>query len=154
LLEFDIHRKFQTFCAALNEVYKSQPALYEIDFQGWGFEWIDFHDSENSIISFIRHGRRREEFVVVVCNFTPAPHKGYRIGVPEPGDYLEIFNSDAEIFGGSNMGNGGRINAETTGSHGRPASLCLTIPPLGVLIFRPARPLPPLPEPAQSVVRV
>jgi 1,4-alpha-glucan branching enzyme len=154
LLEFDIHRKFQTFCAALNEVYKSQPALYEIDFQGWGFEWIDFHDSENSIISFIRYGRRREEFVVVVCNFTPAPHKGYRIGVPEPGDYLEIFNSDAEIFGGSNMGNGGRINAETTGSHGRPASLCLTIPPLGVLIFRPARPLPPLPEPAQSVVRV
>jgi 1,4-alpha-glucan branching enzyme len=153
LLEFDIHRKFQTFCGALNELYKSQPALYEVDFQGWGFEWIDFHDSENSIISFIRYGLRREEFVVMVCNFTPAPHKDYRIGVPEPGEYLEIFNSDAEIFGGSNMGNGGRVIAEATASHGRPASLRLTIPPLGVMVFKPARPLPPLPQTEQTAAR-
>ncbi len=151
LLQFDVHKKFQTFCAALNEVYKSQPALYEIDFQGWGFEWIDFHDSQNSVISFIRYGHRREDFVVVVCNFTPQPHPGYRIGVPEPGDYLELFNSDAEMFGGSNMGNGGRIRAEAKPSHGRPASMSVIIPPLGVLILKPARPLPPLPEPTQTL---
>ncbi|MBV8897052.1 MAG: 1,4-alpha-glucan branching protein GlgB [Acidobacteriaceae bacterium] len=150
LLQFDVHRKFQTFCASLNQVYKSQPALYEIDFQGSGFEWIDFHDSQNSIVCFIRYGHRREDFVVVVCNFTPMPHKGYRIGVPEIGEYLEIFNSDAEIFGGSNMGNAGRVYAEATKSHGRPASVCLTIPPLGVVMLKPVRPLPPLPEPTAA----
>jgi 1,4-alpha-glucan branching enzyme len=149
LLQFDIHRKLQTFCTALNEVYKSQPALYEIDFHYSGFEWIDFHDNENSIVAFIRYAQRRQDFLVVVCNFTPTPHKGYRIGVPEPGEYLEIFNSDAEIFGGSNMGNGGRVTAEPTQSHGRPASMSLIIPPLGVLILKPARPLP-LP-PVESV---
>jgi 1,4-alpha-glucan branching enzyme len=151
LLQFDIHRQFQQFCAALNEVYKSQPALYQIDFQGWGFEWIDFHDSQNSIVCFIRYAHRREDFVVVVCNFTPTPHKAYRIGVPEAGEYLEIFNSDAELFGGSNMGNAGRVVAEATQSHGRQASLSLTIPPLGVLMFKPARPLPPLPKPDEAV---
>jgi 1,4-alpha-glucan branching enzyme len=151
LLQFDIHRKLQTFCAALNEVYKSQPALYEVDFHYTGFEWIDFHDSENSMVSFIRYPRHRQDFVVVVCNFTPTPHTGYRIGVPEAGEYVEIFNSDAEMFGGSNMGNGGRVMAESTPSHGRPASLSLVIPPLGVLILKPARPVPR--PPIESVTK-
>jgi len=81
-----------------------------------------------------------------VCNFTPQPHPQYRIGMPEPGLYREIMNSDAECFGGSNMGNGGYVNAEETPSHGRPASATVTIPPLGVVVLKPTRPLPPLPE--------
>ncbi|HEX3685431.1 MAG TPA: 1,4-alpha-glucan branching protein GlgB [Bryobacteraceae bacterium] len=142
LLEFPIHQKLQRFCAALNELYRSQPAMYEIDFQGWGFEWIDFHDAEHSVISFVRYAKRREDYLVFVCNFTPQPHMGYRIGMPEAGGHREIFNSDAENFGGSNMGNGGRVEAEPTPSHGRPASASLVIPPLGVIVFKPERPLP------------
>ncbi|MBV9085264.1 MAG: 1,4-alpha-glucan branching protein GlgB, partial [Acidobacteriaceae bacterium] len=149
LLDHEVHRKFQRFCSALNELYKSEPAMYEIDFQHWGFEWIDFNDSENSIISFVRRAKRRDDYLVFICNFTPTPHQGYRIGMPEPGRHREIFNSDSEIFGGSNMGNGGYVEAELTASHHRPASACVTIPPLGVLVLKPARPLaelPPEPE--------
>jgi 1,4-alpha-glucan branching enzyme len=139
LLDYEIHRKFQTFCAALNALHQSEPALYEVDFQYWGFEWIDFHDNENSIISFVRRAKRREDYLVFVCNFTPTPHYDYRIGFPEADGYREIFNSDAEMFGGSNMGNGGFIHTEPTESHGRPASAKLIIPPLGVMAFKPAR---------------
>jgi 1,4-alpha-glucan branching enzyme len=144
LLEFAPHQKLQTFCGALNRLYQSQPALYEIDFQPAGFEWIDFHDGDHSIVSFIRRAKRREDYVVVVCNFTPTPHMKYRIGFPEAGVHLEIFNSDAEIFGGSNLGNGGRVKAEAVSSHGRPASAEIVIPPLGVVMFKPQRPLPPI----------
>jgi 1,4-alpha-glucan branching enzyme len=144
LLDYEIHRRLQCFCQELNRLYRSQPAMYEVDFQHWGFEWIDFHDSENCIISFVRRARRSEDYLVFVCNFTPTPHKKYRIGIPEAGPHLEIFNSDAEIFGGSNTGNGGYVNAEPTASHGRPASAELVIPPLGVIVLKPARPLPPV----------
>ncbi|MBV9304336.1 MAG: 1,4-alpha-glucan branching protein GlgB [Acidobacteriaceae bacterium] len=154
LLDHEIHRRFQAFCAALNQLYRSEPSLYEIDFQGWGFEWIDFHDSQNSIVSFIRRAKRREDYLVFACNFTPTPHLGYRIGMPEAGVHREIFNSDAEMFGGSNMGNGGYVNAETTPSHGRPASARLVLPPLGVVVFKPARPLPPLPAAAPETPKV
>jgi 1,4-alpha-glucan branching enzyme len=144
LLDYEIHRGFQTFCAALNKLYRSEPALYEVDFQWFGFEWIDFHDSENSIISFIRRAKRHDDYLVFVCNFTPRPQTAYRIGMPEAGLHREIFNSDAQTFGGSNMGNSGAVNAETTPSHGRPASAILTIPPLGVVVLKPDRPLRPL----------
>ncbi|MBV9766396.1 MAG: 1,4-alpha-glucan branching protein GlgB [Acidobacteriaceae bacterium] len=151
LLDYEIHRRFQSFNAALNQLYRSEPALYEIDFQGWGFEWIDFHDSENSIVSFVRRAKRREDYLVFVCNFTPQPHRNYRIGFPEVGVHHEIFNSDAENYGGSNMGNGGQVTAEAASSHGRPASASLVIPPLGVVILKPARPLPELvPEVAEQ----
>ncbi len=146
LLQFEIHRKFQAFCTALNALYRSEPAMYEVDFQYWGFEWIDFHDNENSVISFVRRAKRRDDYLVFVCNFTPTPHPAYRIGFPEAGVHREIFNSDAEMFGGSNMGNGGAIRAIPTASHGRPASAELIIPPLGVLVFKPERPLPALPN--------
>jgi 1,4-alpha-glucan branching enzyme len=145
LLDYEVHRRFQGFCAALNDLYRSEPALYEIDFQPSGFEWIDFHDSQNSIVSFVRRAKRREDYLVVVCNFTPTPHPNYRIGMPEAGLHREIFNSDAEIYGGSNMGNGGYVDADATPSHGRSASATLVIPPLGVLVLKPARPLPPVP---------
>ena len=139
LLDHEIHRRFQTFCAALNGMYRSEPALYEVDFQHTGFEWIDFHDADNSMVSFVRRAKRPEDHLVFVCNFTPLPHKAYRLGFPEAGLYREIFNSDAEMFGGSNMGNGGVVNVEARPSHGRPASAELIIPPLGVVVFKPMR---------------
>ncbi len=143
LLQFAPHQKLKTFCAALNQLYRSQPALYEIDFQGWGFEWIDFHDADNSIVAFIRRAKRPEDYLVIVCNFTPQPQMQYRLGLPEAGRFLEIFNSDAEAFGGSNLGNGGAIVAEEKQSHGRLASAEIVVPPLGVVMFKPERPLPP-----------
>jgi len=144
LLDYEVHRRFQVFCAALNELYRSEPALYEVDFQGWGFEWIDFHDSENSIISFVRRAKERENYLVFICNFTPQPHFNYQVGFPEAVVHREIFNSDADIYGGSNMGNGGQVNVQPTPSHGRPASAKLVIPPLGVLVLKPERPAPTL----------
>jgi 1,4-alpha-glucan branching enzyme len=146
LTQYPVHKNLQRFSGALNWLYRSQPALYEVDFHWSGFEWIDFHDSDNSIIAFIRRAKRKDDFVVFVCNFTPAPHPSYRIGLPEPGGYQEIFNSDSELFGGSNMGNGGYIHAEPTPSHGKPASCCIALPPLAVVVFKPTRPLPPLVE--------
>ena len=143
LLDYEVHRKLQTFCAAINRLYRSEPAMYEVDFQHWAFEWIDFRDNEHSIISFVRRAKQREDYLVFVCNFTPIPQWRYRIGFPEAGLHREIFNSDAEIFGGSNMGNGGYVNAVPTPSHGRPASADLIIPPLAVVVFKPTRPLPP-----------
>jgi len=139
LLDFEIHRKLQSFCAALNDLYRREPALYEVDFQPAGFEWIDFHDAEHSIISFVRYAKDRKDYLVFACNFTPAPHANYRIGIPEAGLHREIFNSDAEMFGGSNMGNGGAVMAEQTASHGRPASATLMLPPLGVVVLKPER---------------
>ncbi len=139
LLDHAIHRQLKDYCAALNALYRSEPALYEVDFQGWGFEWIDFHDAENSIVSFVRYAKRREDYLVFVCNFTPTPHLAYRIGMPETGGFREIFNSDAAIFGGSNLGNGGYVTADAAPSHGRPASASVVVPPLGVVVFKPDR---------------
>jgi 1,4-alpha-glucan branching enzyme len=139
LLDHEIHRRFQTFNAALNGLYRSEPALYEVDFQHTGFEWIDFHDGDHSIVSFVRRAKRPEDYLVFVCNFTPTPYIGYRVGFPEAGLHREIFNSDAEMFGGSNLGNGGVVNVEQRPSHGRQASAELVIPPLGVVVFKPMR---------------
>ncbi len=145
LLQFPVHQKLKTFCAAVNQLYRSQPAMYEVDFQYKGFEWIDFHDADNSIVVFVRRARREEDHLVFACNFTPTPHPKYRIGFPETGSYREIFNSDAEIFGGSNLGNGGFVHAKDLPSHGRPASAEIVLPPLGVVVFKPDRPLGTLP---------
>ena len=109
-----------------------------MDFDYTGFEWIDFSDSEKSVISFLRRGGERREELIVVCNFTPAPRYGYEIGVPAPGYYKEILNSDSERFGGSNLGNGGGAFAVSNPKHGRPASISIVLPPLGVLVFKRA----------------
>ena len=139
LLDHEVHRRFQSFNAALNAMYRSEPALYEVDFSHTGFEWIDFHDADHSIVSFVRRAKNPADYLVFVCNFTPAPYKSYRIGFPEAGLHREIFNSDAEMFGGSNMGNGGVLNVEHRPSHGRQASADVVIPPLGVVVFKPMR---------------
>jgi 1,4-alpha-glucan branching enzyme len=136
LLEYDHHRKLQRFVQDLNRLYTSEPALYEVDFDWTGFEWIDCHDWERSIVSFIRRAKDPGNFLVFVCNFTPVPRIGYRIGVPEPGFYKELLNSDSTIYWGSNVGNAGGLSAEPISWLGRPYSLNLMLPPLGAVVLK------------------
>jgi len=136
VLQFPVHAKMQTMVAELNRLYRREPALYEVDDTYAGFEWIDLLDAESSVISFVRYAKSREDFLVFACNFTPVPRRGYRLGVPKPGLYREIFNTDAEMFGGSNLGNGGAVWAEDAEFHARPASMLVTLPPLGVVVFK------------------
>lgn len=136
LLNYQPHQLLKGFFAQLNAMYKSQPALYEQDFDESGFTWIDCSDNSNSVVSFIRRAKDSSEFVVVVCNFTPQPHSHYRVGVPEMGFYTELFNSDAGQFGGSNMGNLGGKWTDEWSYHGHYHSLDLCLPPLGVLVLK------------------
>mgnify|MGYP004702696523 CR=1 FL=1 len=131
-----MHRKLQALVEALNGLYRSSPELHEVDFHHSGFEWIDFHDVESSIIAFLRRGANGKEFILVVCNFTPVPRQGYEVGVPEEGFYQEILNTDAEMFGGGNMGNGGLVSSRPVPRHGRKHSIALVLPPLAVMAFR------------------
>jgi 1,4-alpha-glucan branching enzyme len=136
LLAFDYHRKLETLARELNRLYRSEPALYEVDFHHSGFEWVDFHDADSSIIAFLRKSENGKDSLLFCCNFTPVPRQGYRFGVPEAGFYEEILNSDSEFFGGSNMGNGGIVSSEEIPQHGRPNSIALTLPPLAVVGFK------------------
>jgi 1,4-alpha-glucan branching enzyme len=124
------------FIQDLNRVMVETPALYERDFSPEGFEWVDFHDAESSIISFLRKdGAGRP--VLAVFNFTPVPREGYAVGVPSGGYWQELLNSDAEWYGGSGWGNYGGLPTQNVVSHGRPQSLCINLPPLGMVLFRP-----------------
>jgi len=136
LLEFDYHRKLQDLVRELNRLYRANPALYQIDFHYKGFEWLDFHDGENSVISFIRRAEDPEDFLLFCCNFTPVPRLGYEFGVPVEGFYEEILNTDSELFGGSNLGNGGLVSSRPIPKHDRPFSIAVTLPPLAVVAFR------------------
>ncbi|MGF1495764.1 MAG: 1,4-alpha-glucan branching enzyme [Elainellaceae cyanobacterium] len=137
LLQYSPHQTLKTFISRLNQVYRSQPALYTQDFSYDGFEWIDCNDNRHSVVSFIRRAKDDpDEYLVTVCNFTPQPHSHYRIGVPEPGFYAEVLNSDSREFGGSNMGNLGGKWAEEWSLHNRPYSIDLCLPPSGVLILK------------------
>lgn len=136
LLQYDSHRSLQDFVRALNHLYASQPSLFEVDFHWDGFEWIDFHDVDSSIISFVRRARDRSDFLVWVCNFTPVPRYDYKVGVPEPGAYEEILNSDWPHFGGSGVQNPGPLRALPGEIHNRRHHLTLTLPPLAVCAYR------------------
>ena len=136
LLEFEPHRKLQGFVRELNRLYRANPALYEVDFHHSGFEWVDFRDGQNSIIAFLRRGHDPKDFVLICCNFTPVPRQGYEFGVPEEGFYQEILNTDSELFGGSNMGNGGCASSRPIPKHDRPHSIAVTLPPLAVVAFK------------------
>lgn len=135
LLDIDWHRGVQACLRDLNHLYRTWPALHELDFAQEGFQWIDCHDADQSILSFLRRARDGS-FLVVVLNFTTVPRHGYRIGVPEGGRYGEIFNSDSTYYGGSNVGNGHGLPAEATPWMGFPYSLVLTLPPLAALVLR------------------
>jgi 1,4-alpha-glucan branching enzyme len=136
LLEKAPHQGLQRWVRDLNHFYRSEGALFEIDSDSHGFEWIDCDDSQSSVISFLRRGRRPGDELVVVCNFTPVPREGYRVGVPYGGYWREALNSDAEIYGGENIGNRGGLEALEESTHGRPYHLSLGIPPLGCLILK------------------
>jgi 1,4-alpha-glucan branching enzyme len=136
--ERGIHAGIKRFVNDLNFVYQRERSLHEVDFDPTGFQWIDCNDSENSVISLIRRARDPRDFTVAVVNFTPVVRYGYRIGVPAGGRYVEILNSDAESYLGSNVGNMGGAEAERRSSHGHEWSLTLTLPPLGFLLLKAA----------------
>jgi 1,4-alpha-glucan branching enzyme len=136
LLEYDYHRGVQTLVRDLNRLYRAEPALHEVDFHYSGFDWVDFHDADNSIIAFLRKSQSGGGFVLVCCNFTPVPRQGYRFGVPEGGLYDEVLNTDSALYGGSNVGNAGCVMADPVPAHGRAHSVAVTLPPLGVVVFR------------------
>ena len=136
LLQYAFHAGIQTLVRDLNRLYRTERPLHAIDHDWPGFQWVDFHDAANSIVAFLRKSPDPEEHILCVCNFTPVPRYDYRIGVPRGGYYREVLNTDASIYGGGNMGNGGGLHAQWNPSHGLPFSLALTMPPLSVLFLR------------------
>ena len=135
LLENDLQQGVQLANRDLNALYRNIPALHDLDFESGGFEWIDCHDNEQSIISYIRRARDGS-FAIIVLNFTPVLREGYRIGVPQAGHYRELFNSDAACYGGSNQGNGLGLDTENMAWMNQAHSLLITIPPLGAVILK------------------
>jgi 1,4-alpha-glucan branching enzyme len=139
LLGSHLHDGLRRLVQHLNWLYTHEPALHQLEDSHEGFEWIDFHDSDASVVSFLRKSASGESLVVLV-NATPVPRPGYRIGVPQGGFYREILNTDGETYGGSNLGNGGGVWAHHHGWQGRSHSLLLQLPPLAVLILKPGSP--------------
>jgi 1,4-alpha-glucan branching enzyme len=137
LLDFEPHRGLQRLVGDLNQLYRNEPALYEVDFDWNGFQWIDLHDSEHSTLTYLRLAKDPSNYMVCAFNFTPVPRVGYRMGVPREGWYREVLNSDASIYGGSNIGNAGGIQAEPVPWNGQPYSLIVTLPPLAGVFFKP-----------------
>ncbi len=137
LFGFPLHDGLRRFVKDLNEVYRSHGALHELDMQPEGFSWIQCDDWQNSVYAYVRYAKNRNDFVVVALNFTPVPRDDYRIGVPKAGYYNEILNSDADIYGGGNIGNMGGKYSEPIATHGHPQSISLRIPPLGMVILKP-----------------
>jgi 1,4-alpha-glucan branching enzyme len=136
LLQYAPHAGVFKWVEDLNRFYRSEPALYELDCDPAGFEWIDCGDSDASVVSLIRKGKSTATLVLAACNFTPVPRQGYRVGAPRGGYWREMLNSDAGEYGGSGLGNHGGVEASAEPHHGRPCSLTLTLPPLAVLFFK------------------
>lgn len=122
--------------ADLNRIYVEDPALYSRDAEAEGFSWVIGDDSDNSVIAFLRHAEPGKAPLLVVCNFTPVAREHYRVGVPVMSAWREIFNSDSIFYAGNNQGNGSAVHAHPEPSHGYPASLLLTLPPLSTLYLR------------------
>jgi 1,4-alpha-glucan branching enzyme len=137
LLQYPYQSGLQRCVADIQRIYRSHTALYQVDFEWPGFQWLESHDNENSVFAFMRRGHDPNDIVVVVCNFTPVPREKYRIGVPTGGPWHEILNTDSAIYSGGNIGNGGVLWAEDKPWSGQQHSLSLTVPPLGAVYFRP-----------------
>jgi len=135
LLDFEPHKNTQNYVAALNQFYKTTPALFEKGFSSDGFEWLNYEDATNSVIAFIRKGVKTENRVVVICNFTPNTLLNYRLGMPQKGKLKELFNSDAKEFGGSGLCNTKQINIKKIPWNGRNHSAEINLPPLGIIIL-------------------
>jgi 1,4-alpha-glucan branching enzyme len=142
LLESERHRGLQRWVRDLNTLYRGEPALHRLDSDPAGFEWIDCNDNARSVISFVRRGGPGTVPLVFACNFTPVPLQNYRVGVPAAGYWREVLNSDAQLYGGSGMGNFGGVDSAPLSLHGRPQSLTITLPPLAVVGFRAPGPEP------------
>jgi 1,4-alpha-glucan branching enzyme len=139
LLDYEPHQKLHGLVAQLNRLYRAEGALHQIDFEYTGFEWIDFHDADHSVIAFLRKGKTPGDHLVVVCNFTPVPHRGYRVGVPEACFYREILNTDDLQFGGSGVTNATGRQAIPVAWQNQPCQVELALPPLGVIFLKPER---------------
>jgi 1,4-alpha-glucan branching enzyme len=135
VLQFPFHSGIQALVKQLNYLYRNEPALFDQDDTWEGFEWIDLHDADNSVLSFLRRARHGTA-IVFVLNATPAAREGYRVGVPEAGYWREILNTDSEYYGGSNLGNAGGRNAEPIPWMNRNFSISITLPPLAVVAFK------------------
>jgi 1,4-alpha-glucan branching enzyme len=136
LLEYAPHKGMANCVRALNQLYRTEPALFERNFSADGFEWIDTTDRENSVISYVRKGENPDDTLLIVLNMTPMPRQDYRIGIPTAGTYYEVFNSDSVDFHGSGVGNPNAMQSEETSWQGRPQSLRLNIPPLGAVVMK------------------
>ncbi|MGI4847402.1 MAG: alpha amylase C-terminal domain-containing protein, partial [Janthinobacterium lividum] len=135
LLDDPRHRGIQTLVRDLNHLYRNETALHDSDNDENGFQWVVGDDNSNSVFAFLRHSLYGKPDLLVVANMTPVPRADYRIGVPQ-GQWVEILNTDAEVYGGVNIGNGGTARGEGQASHGQPASLWLTLPPLAVIVLK------------------
>ncbi len=136
LLANQPNQGIQLWLTELNKLYTDSPALYQGDFSPWGFEWVDYFDQEKSIIAYLRKDKKKANIFLIVCNFTPVPRHNYSLGVSEPGFWEEVLNSDAHIYWGSGQGNFGGLHSRPEPIHGQSHSLPLTLPPLGIIIFR------------------
>lgn len=136
LYENPLHGDLQRWLGDLNRVYRGERALHELDYNMSGFEWVDCNDTQQSALAFLRHAQSTDEVILIVLNFTPLPRYNYRVGVPRPGYWREVLNSDAIEYGGSGHGNNGGADATPIPYHGRPFSLNLTLPPLGALYLK------------------
>jgi 1,4-alpha-glucan branching enzyme len=136
LLDTPLHLSLHRWVEEINRAYRSEPALYEIDNDWSGFEWIDANDADNSVVSLLRKAKDERDTMLVVCNFTPVVRHNYRVGVPKVGVWRELLNSDASQYGGSNQGNMGGIASTPIPSHGRFHSINLTLPPLAALFLK------------------
>jgi 1,4-alpha-glucan branching enzyme len=139
LLQWDTHGGVKKLVADLNAFLRREPALHEVDFEYTGFEWIDCNARDDSVLAYIRKAKDPDDFLVVVCNFTPVVRENYPIGVPKLGWYQEVFNSDSQFYGGSNVGNFPGIMAQEPGWHFRPAKLLVKLPPLATVVLKPER---------------
>jgi 1,4-alpha-glucan branching enzyme len=137
LLEYPLHSGLQRWMRDLNTAYRAEPAFHERDCESSGFEWIDCHDSDQGVISFLREGKIANDYLLIICNFTPVPRERYHVGAPWGGWWREILNSDATLYGGSGLGNAGGAEAAAIPWHGRSHLLSITLPPLAMLVFKP-----------------
>ena len=136
LLEYDVHKGVQTLIKDLNTLYKKEPAMHEKQFSAEGFEWIDYNDSENSVLSYMRHGENQSDDLVIVCNMTPITREAYRVGLPRKGKLKEIFNSDLKKYSGSGEFKNKILTSEKEEWQFRDHSVEVTIPPLGMVVFK------------------
>ena len=139
VLEYNHHRGVREWVKALNHFYRNEPALYELQFEQAGFEWIDYSDAGNSVIAFSRKGKKKSAAVVVISNFTPSPRENYRVGFPFKGEWEEVLNSDKAEFGGSDLYNGEKKTTDDIAMHGKEQSLELNLSPLGISIWKPVK---------------